>query len=70
MKKNIGSPDRIIRIVVAVLIGILYFSNILKGVLGIMLLAVAAIFVSIIFVSFFPVYAFFDLNPDRIKKKY
>ncbi len=70
MKKNMGSPDRIIRIVVAILIGILYFSDLLTGVLGIVLVAVAGIFVLTSFISICPIYALFGLNSCPIKKKH
>lgn len=44
MKKNMGSADRIIRVLVAAAIAILYFTDIITGVLGIILLILAAVF--------------------------
>ena len=45
MKKNRGSTDRIIRIIVAVIIAVLFFTNLISGTLGIVLLIFAGIFV-------------------------
>ncbi len=38
MKKNIGSADRIIRVIIAAIIGVLYFTGTITGTLGIVLL--------------------------------
>jgi hypothetical protein len=43
MKKNMGSPDRIIRIVLAVLFAALYFTNVVTGTLGIILLVLGVV---------------------------
>ncbi|MBT8320879.1 MAG: DUF2892 domain-containing protein, partial [Eudoraea sp.] len=34
MKKNMGSADRIIRTIIAVVVGALYFTDIIEGTLG------------------------------------
>ena len=67
MKANMGSADKIIRIVLAVLIGILYFTNVITGTLGIILLVVGVIFLLTSFVSFCPLYAPFKIS--TMKKK-
>lgn len=56
MKKNMGSTDKIIRILLAVAVGVLYFTNIISGTLAIILLALAVIFILTSFVSFCPLY--------------
>jgi hypothetical protein len=38
MKKNMGTIDKVIRILVAVVVVILYFTNVISGTLGIILL--------------------------------
>jgi hypothetical protein len=43
MKKNMGNVDRIVRVAIAVLVGVFYFTGIIPGALGIILLALAAI---------------------------
>jgi hypothetical protein len=44
MSKNMGIADRVIRILVAIVIGILYFTDRIGGVLAIILGVVAVVF--------------------------
>ncbi|MBK6275635.1 MAG: DUF2892 domain-containing protein [Saprospirales bacterium] len=67
MKKNMGSVDRIVRILVAVVIAILYFTHVLSGTVAIVLLVLAGIFVATSFMSFCPLYLPFGLS--TIKKE-
>jgi len=69
MKKNMGSLDKIIRIVLAVVVAILYFTNVISGVLGIVLLVLAGVFVLTSLVSFCPLYAPFGLTTCAVKEK-
>lgn len=68
MKKNMGSADRIIRLIVAAIIAVLYFSGTISGTLGTVLLVVAGIFVLTSFVSFCPLYAPFGLSTCKVKQ--
>ena len=45
MKKNVGSTDKIIRIVLAIVFAALFFTGTVTGVLGYVLLTLGAIFV-------------------------
>jgi len=45
MKKNMGLIDRVIRILVAVVVVILYFTNVISGTLAIVLLILSGIFI-------------------------
>ena len=45
MKKNMGNTDRIIRVIIAALIAVLFFTNVISGVIGIVLLVLAGVFV-------------------------
>jgi hypothetical protein len=56
MKKNMGTIDKVIRILVAVVVVILYFTNVISGTLGIILLVLSAIFVVTSLISFCPLY--------------
>ncbi|MGB3149265.1 MAG: DUF2892 domain-containing protein [Maribacter sp.] len=70
MKKNMGSADRVIRIVIAAIAAVLYFTGTITGVLGIVLMVVAAVFLLTGFVSFCPLYAIFGIRScpvDKIK---
>ena len=69
MKKNMGLTDRIIRVIVAAIIGILYFSGTIFGTLGMVLLILAGIFVLTSLISFCPLYAPFGLNTCALKKQ-
>jgi len=69
MKKNMGTADRIIRLVVAAIIGALYFMNIISGTLGIVLIVLAVIFALTSFISFCPLYAPFGLSTCAMKEK-
>lgn len=68
MKKNMGGLDRVIRIIVAVVIGILFFMNIIEGTLAYVLLALSGVFVLTSFISFCPIYAIVGLNTCKVKK--
>ena len=61
MKKNMGTADRLIRTLIAVIIAALYFTGVITGTVGIVLLVVAGIFVLTSLVSFCPLYAPFGL---------
>lgn len=62
MKKNMGSTDRMLRAIIAVLIGILFFTKVISGTLGIVLLVLAVVFLATSFISFCPLYLPFGLN--------
>lgn len=62
MKKNMGNIDRIIRILVATIIAVLVFTNVVSGTIGIILLIAAGLFVLTSFVSFCPLYTLFGFN--------
>jgi hypothetical protein len=69
MKKNMGSADKMIRLIIAVIVGGLYFTETISGTLGIILLVLAGIFVLTSFISFCPFYAPFGINTCSIKEK-
>ncbi|MEM7487065.1 MAG: DUF2892 domain-containing protein [Bacteroidota bacterium] len=69
MKKNMGSADRIIRFVIAAIIAILYFTGTISGTWGIVLLALAGVFVLTSFISFCPLYAPFGIRTCSVKQK-
>ncbi|MBK9397365.1 MAG: DUF2892 domain-containing protein [Saprospiraceae bacterium] len=70
MNKNLGSTDKAIRILVAVLIAGLYFTNVISGTVAIVLLALALVFVVTSFISFCPLYYPFGISTrKKILKK-
>ncbi len=60
--KNMGTMDRILRLVAAVVFGYLYFSGTVAGTLGIVLLVLGIIFLLTSFVSFCPLYLPFKIS--------
>lgn len=69
MKKNMGFTDRIIRVLIAIVIAALYFTETISGTLSIVLLVLASVFVLTSFVSFCPLYAPFKASTCAIKEK-
>jgi hypothetical protein len=69
MKKNMGNADRIIRILIAIVIGILYFTGTISGTLGIVLLVLAGVFVLTSLVGTCPLYAPFGIKTCAAKDK-
>jgi uncharacterized membrane protein YccC len=69
MKKNMGTADKSIRILVAAIIGVLYYMGTISGTLGIILLILAGVFVLTSFVSFCPLYAPFGISTCAVKEK-
>ncbi|MBP6872082.1 MAG: DUF2892 domain-containing protein [Bacteroidales bacterium] len=62
MKKNMGSADKVIRLLIAAVIILLYILNVVSGVLGYILLAFAFIFIVTSLVSFCPLYTIFGIK--------
>lgn len=57
MKKNAGTLDRAIRTLIAIAIGVLYFTGRISGTVAIVLGVFAVIFLLISFVAWCPVYS-------------
>jgi hypothetical protein len=68
MKKNMGMTDRVIRILVALIIVGLYFTNQITGLAAIILLILAAIFILTSFISFCPLYFPFGISTKGKQK--
>ena len=62
MKKNMGSADRVIRIVLAAVFAGLYFTGTVTGTVGIILLVLGAVFLLTSVVSFCPLYLPFGIS--------
>lgn len=62
MKKNMGNLDRATRVLVAVIIGVLYFTNVISGTLAIVLGIFAGIFLLTSFIGFCPLYVIFRIS--------
>jgi len=62
-----GTIDKTIRIIIAVIIVGLYFTNVISGTLGIVLLVFAGVFVLTSLIGFCPLYVPFGLNTGKKK---
>jgi len=62
MKKNIGTADRVIRVLIAVVFAVLFFTKVVTGTLGIILLVLGVVFLLTSVVSFCPLYFPFKLS--------
>lgn len=63
-----GNADRIIRILLAVVFGTLYFTNTVTGTLGLVLVILGAVFILTSLISFCPLYTIFGINTCAVKK--
>ncbi len=68
MKQNMGGADRIIRVTIAVVLVVLYLTEIVTGGLGATLLGVAGIMLLTSFVGSCPLYLPFGLSTLRKKQ--
>jgi Protein of unknown function (DUF2892) len=67
MEKNMGTIDKVVRILVALVIAGLYFANIISGTVAIVLLVLAGVFILTSFISFCPLYLPFGINTRKKK---
>jgi hypothetical protein len=65
MKKNVGTIDKVIRILVAVIVVVLYFIHVIAGTLAIILLSLSAIFVVTSLFSFCPIWMALGLSTRK-----
>jgi hypothetical protein len=65
MKKNLGNIDRVLRVAFAVLVAVLFFTNVISGGTGLIILIAAGILALTSFVSFCPVYWALGWNTSK-----
>jgi len=65
MKKNMGMIDITIRLVIAALVVVLYFTHVISGILAIVLLIFAGIFILTSILSFCPLYFPFGISTRK-----
>lgn len=65
MKKNVGTIDKAVRLLIAVVVVVLYFTHVITGVLAVVLLALAAIFVVTSLVSLCPIWLALGISTRR-----
>ncbi|NBB31706.1 DUF2892 domain-containing protein [Cellulophaga sp. BC115SP] len=62
MKKNMGSTDKLIRIIIAIIVAVLYFTGTLTGTVGIIAVVIAGVFVLTSLISFCPLYTLLGIS--------
>ncbi len=65
MKSNMGSADRIIRLILALIVLVLFLTDIISGTLGWILIAIAAIFTLTSMINFCPLYTLFKISTKK-----
>lgn len=69
MNKNMGVTDKIMRVIIAVGLAVLYFSNLITGTVGIIAIIITVIFLLTSVVSICPLYSIFGIKTCKISKK-
>ena len=62
MSKNMGSADRMIRVILAVVFGVLYYTGTVTGIFATVLLILGAVFLATSAISYCPLYKIVGLN--------
>ncbi|MEI8048487.1 MAG: DUF2892 domain-containing protein [Bacteroidota bacterium] len=68
MKQNMGTTDKVVRILVAIAIAVLYFTNQISGTVAIVLLVLAGVFILTSLLSFCPLYLPFGISTRKKEK--
>lgn len=64
-----GTADKIIRTLIAITVGVLFYLEIISGTLGIVLLALSGVFLLTSLVSFCPLYKPFGIKTCAVKSQ-
>lgn len=67
MKKNMGSTDKIIRLIVALILATLSYMGVVTGTVGIVFYAVAIVFALTSMIRFCPLYVPFGISTCKKK---
>lgn len=69
MKKNMGLADRVVRLVLAAVVGVLYYTGQITGTAAIILGIIALIFIVTSAIGFCPLYVPFKFSTVKKKSK-
>ena len=65
MKKNVGSVDRIVRLVLAAVFAVLYITKTVNGTLGVVLIVFGGILAATSIMNFCPLYRLLGINSSK-----
>lgn len=68
MKRNMGSADRVIRILLGLLFIALFVLKAVTGTWGVLLVVAGGIFILTSLISFCPLYTIIGINTCKVKK--
>ena len=68
MKTNVGTIDKVIRIAVAIVFAVLYFTGTVSGTLGIILLVLGGVFLLTSLMGTCPLYSMVGISTCPVKK--
>ena len=69
MKANVGSVDKLIRLMLAIVLILLFYFEVLTDSLGIIALIAALVLTVTSLFNFCPLYAIFKINTCKVKEK-
>ena len=69
MKANLGTLDKVIRLLTAVILIILFYSGVLNGIVGIIFLVIALLLTLTSLLSYCPIYKLLHFNTKSKKTK-
>ncbi|MBX2922342.1 MAG: DUF2892 domain-containing protein [Chitinophagaceae bacterium] len=69
MKKNMGTADRIIRLLLAIVLVYLYVTKVVTGTIGIVLLVAGIVLAVTALINFCPLYRLLGVNTCAVKKR-
>ena len=69
MKRNMGSADRVLRILAALVVAILVFTNVISGTLAVILMVFAVIFLITSFIGLCPLYSLLGFSTCKNQVK-
>ena len=65
MKKNMGTVDRVIRVILAAILVILYLTDTITGTIGLVLVVLGVVFLLTSLISFCPLYWPFGISTRK-----
>ncbi|MBK8711830.1 MAG: DUF2892 domain-containing protein [Niastella sp.] len=69
MKPNMNIPDKLIRVLIAIAFAALYFTSIVSGTAGNILLIIGAILLATVFINFCPLYHIMGISTKKKKEE-
>ena len=69
MKKNMGKVDRILRVIVAIVLAVLYFTDIITGTIGLVVLIFACVMFLTSLMGSCPPYNLLGINTCKMKEQ-